>query len=250
MRTIGVIPSRWGSTRFPGKSLAPVAGKPLVQRVLEQARQAEVLDDVLVATDDERIAAVVREAGGKAVMTHPDHPSGTDRIAEAIRDEEADIVINIQGDEPLIEPALINGLGRALAEERHWDMATAATRITDEADVGNPAVVKVVWDTLYRALYFSRAPIPYVRDGTLSGAVAQGLFWRHIGIYAYRRDFLNRMVLEPPCAMEWAEKLEQLRALDLGANIKVLTTDAPGPGVDTPEDVARVEAIIHSTSTR
>jgi len=246
MRIIGVIPSRWASTRFPGKSLALIAGKPLVQWVLERAQQAEILDDVIVATDDERIASAVTDMGGKVAMTHPDHPSGTDRIAEAVKEEEADIIINIQGDEPLIDPELINQLGRDMGDDKRWDMATAVTGIKEVADVTNPAVVKVVWDTLHRALYFSRSPIPYIRDGSIEEAVAQGLFWRHIGIYAYRRDFLNRMIMEPPCAMEWAEKLEQLRALDLGANIKVLVTDAPGPGVDTPEDVAKVEAILDS----
>ncbi|MDD2236751.1 MAG: 3-deoxy-manno-octulosonate cytidylyltransferase [Kiritimatiellae bacterium] len=242
-RIIGVIPARWGSTRFPGKSLALIAGKPLIQRVCERCRQADRLSEVLVATDDERIADAARAIGVRSVMTRSDHPSGTDRIAEAVQGLDADVVINIQGDEPLISPALINRLGDVF-DVSAWDMATAASPITAAQEVLSPAVVKVVTDQMGGALYFSRAPIPYGRDDSLTDPVPRGRYWRHIGIYAYRRSFLERLVLEPPCALEYTEKLEQLRALYLGARIRVEQVDEPGLGVDEPGDVARVEKAI------
>lgn len=243
-RVVGVIPARWGSTRFPGKSLAPIAGRPLIQRVWERARQAAALDAVLVATDDGRIAEAVARFGGTAVMTRPDHPSGTDRIAEAIRGRPADLVLNIQGDEPFIDPGLINRLAHALADAPRWDMGTAAAPLTRREDVLNPSVVKVVCDRERAALYFSRAPIPYVRDAAPGAEPEPGLCWRHIGLYGYRRAFLETLVTAPPCALEQAEKLEQLRALHLGGKILVLLTTEPGLGVDTPEDVRRAEAFL------
>jgi len=236
---IGVIPARWGSTRFPGKILFPILGKPLLQWVVERARQARALDRLLVATDDVRIRAAAQAFGAEVVMTSPDHPSGTDRIAEAVRGCAADVVINIQGDEPLIDPALIDELGRTLAADRAWDMATAAAPIREARDLAASSVVKVVRARDGAALYFSRATIPFVRDD--AGGVAAGLHWRHIGIYAYRRTFLERLVQEPPCVLEQTEKLEQLRALWLGCRMKVLDTNDVGLGVDTPEDVARAE---------
>ncbi len=239
-RVVGVIPARYGSTRLPGKSLIPLCGKPLVIWVLERARQAAGLDDVCVATDDERIRAVVEAHGGRVAMTRADHPSGTDRIAEALADDAAEVVINIQGDEPLIDPALITGLARRLTSEPEWAMATAAAPIDDPSDLANPAVVKVVCDRRGRALYFSRATIPFVRDAAPAGL----RHFRHIGVYGYRRDFLRRMVAEPPCLLERTEKLEQLRALDLGAAILVLETAWAGIGVDTPDDVPRAEAAL------
>ena len=239
---VGVIPARWASTRLPGKALVPLCGKPLVVWVVERARQARGLERVLVATDDARIADAVREAGVEAVMTRPDHPSGTDRIAEAVAGSAAGIVVNIQGDEPLIDPGLIDRLVDAMRSDAGWDMATAATPIEREEEVRNPAVVKVVCAQDGRALYFSRAPIPYIRDpGTrLEGPV----YRRHLGLYAYRREFLERMVREPPSMLERAEALEQLRALQMGARMIVLETRDRGMGVDTPEDVPYVEALI------
>ena len=236
---IGVIPARWGSTRFPGKILFPILGKPLLQWAVERARQARALDRLLVATDDARIRTAAQAFGAEVVMTSPDHPSGTDRIAEAVRGCAADVVINIQGDEPLIDPALIDELGRTLAADHAWDMATAAAPIREARDLAAPSVVKVVRARDGAALYFSRATIPFVRD--TAGGVAAGLHWRHIGIYAYRRAFLERLVQEPPCVLEQTEKLEQLRALWLGCRMKVLETNDVGLGVDTPEDVARAE---------
>lgn len=240
MKTIGVIPARWGSTRLPGKSLVEICGKPLIQWVVEAVRKADLLDDLLVATDDERIVRAVEKLGEKALMTSSDHPSGTDRIAEAVKGIEADIVINVQGDEPLIEPELINRLASLMIDDDRWDMATAAVPIEDATELENRSVVKVVWASDGRALYFSRSVIPFVRD-TLD---EENLHWRHLGIYAYRRDFLERLVSEPPCLLERAEKLEQLRALNVGARMAVVQTDSAGMGVDTPEDIKVVEMVL------
>jgi 3-deoxy-manno-octulosonate cytidylyltransferase (CMP-KDO synthetase) len=236
-----VIPARWASTRFPGKILAPLCGKPMVQWVLERALQATELESVVVATDDTRIRDAVVAAGGDAVMTRNDHPSGTDRVAEALTGTGAAIVVNIQGDEPLVDPALIDQLVRALRVGDEWAMATAAAPITDHALLDSPDVVKVVTDRAGGALYFSRHGIPYVREKG-AGAGGQGpLHWRHIGIYAYRSACLEALVRTPPCATEAAEKLEQLRALDLGFRIKVLRTEDVSIGVDTPGDLAAAE---------
>ncbi len=242
MQVIGVIPARWASTRLPGKSLVSLCGKPMIQRVVERARSATSLSAVIVATDDERIAAVVRGFGGEAVMTRTDHPSGTDRIAEAIGSRAADLVVNIQGDEPLLDPALIDRLVEQMRTEADWDMGTAAAPITDEADRLSPSVVKVVWGARHQALYFSRSVIPFIRDASDAGMA--GLYWRHLGLYAYRAGFLRKLVAAPPCALELAEKLEQLRALHLGARMVVIETAETGIGVDTPADVARVEKMI------
>lgn len=241
-RVIGVIPSRWGSTRFPGKSLHPLCGKPLVQWVVEAAMRAERLDAVLVATDDERIAEAVRSFGGTAVMTRADHPSGTDRVAEAAKPEDDDIVINIQGDEPMIRPELIDALAARMQEDPTWAMATAVTPITNRRDLEARTVVKVVLDRNDAALYFSRLPIPCRRDGEAD--LASGLYLRHLGIYAYRGAFLKRLVREPPCALEQTEKLEQLRALYIGGRIAVIRTEEPGVGIDTPEDAVAVEEMM------
>ena len=243
---IGVIPSRWGSTRFPGKSLADICGKPLVQWVWERAKQAKILTDLVIATDDQRIVKVVEAFGGKAVMTKAGHPSGTDRIAEAIQNTDTDVVINIQGDEPLIDPELIDTLGRTLMQDVSWDMATAATLIRNEQDVTDPSVVKVVFDEHHRALYFSRSTIPYMRDHDIAEGEQVRLYWRHIGIYAYQRSFLERLVQEPPCLLEQAEKLEQLRALHLGCRLNVVEVDDVGIGVDEPGDIAKVEALLNA----
>jgi len=242
MQVIGVIPARWASTRLPGKSLVSLCGKPMIQRVVERARSARSLSAVIVATDDARIAEVVRGFGGEAVLTRADHPSGTDRIAEAIGDRAADLVVNIQGDEPLLDPALIDRLVEQMCADGDWDMGTAATPIADAADRLSPSVVTVVWGARHQALYFSRSVIPFIRDAADAGM--GGLYWRHLGLYAYRADFLRRLVDEPPCALEQAEKLEQLRALYLGARMVVIETEETGIGVDTPADVERVEQLI------
>jgi 3-deoxy-manno-octulosonate cytidylyltransferase (CMP-KDO synthetase) len=243
-RVVGVIPARWGSTRFPGKSLAMVGGKPLLAWVVERTKQARRLAEILVATDDERIAAAARALDVRVAMTRADHPSGTDRIAEAIRELDAPHVINIQGDEPLIDPALIDRIAATLADDSRWDMATAAAPIRSAKELHNPDVVKVVRDAAGRALYFSRAVIPFVRGAAPDFAPVPGQHWRHIGIYGYQRAFLERLVREPPGALENLEKLEQLRALAIGCRMAVLETDHVGIGVDSPADVPQAEALL------
>lgn len=243
MRVIGVIPSRWGSTRFPGKSLHPICGKPLVQWVVESVKRARALDRVVVATDDERIAAAVR-GFAEVAMTRPDHPSGTDRVAEAAKAADDDIVINIQGDEPLIDPALIDALAARMRADAGWAMATAACPIRTTRDLEARTVVKVVLAQDGGALYFSRLPIPCRRDGEPD--LASGLYLRHLGIYAYRGAFLKRLVAEPPCELEKTESLEQLRAMYLGGRIAVIRTEDQGVGVDTPADVPAVEDILRA----
>lgn len=243
-KIVGVIPSRWGSTRFPGKSLAMISGKPMIQWVVERVKQAKRLDAVIVATDDERIADCVRALAipdVRVAMTRADHPTGTDRIAEAVQGLDADAVINVQGDEPLIDPALIDELAEVIASHE-WDMATAATPIIDETQITDPSVVKALFNRHGQALYFSRATIPHIREP--EGISTDGVYWRHIGIYAYRRDYLLKLVAEPPCALENLEKLEQLRALDMGCRMKIIKTNDFGIGVDTPEDVAKAEALL------
>jgi 3-deoxy-manno-octulosonate cytidylyltransferase (CMP-KDO synthetase) len=243
MRAVGVIPARYASTRLPGKSLVEIAGKPLIRRVVERTRQAARLDAVLVATDDARIAAEAEAAGARGVMTRADHPSGTDRVAEAIAEDPAEIVVNIQGDEPFVDPGLIDRLVDLLAGDAAWEMGTAACPIRDAGELESRTVVKVVWAADGRALYFSRLPIPCVRDGRPAPGI-RPLHWRHIGLYGYRRAFLARLTAAPPCALEQAEKLEQLRALHLGARIRVLETERAGIGIDTPADVAYAEQLI------
>ena len=249
MKIAGVIPSRWGSTRFPGKSLASIAGKPMIQWVVERVKQAKELDVVIVATDDDRISECVRSLNipdVQVAMTRPDHPTGTDRIAEAVEHLDLDAVINVQGDEPLIDPALIDELAGVISSNE-WDMATAATPVEEEHQITEPSVVKVVFNRHGQALYFSRSTIPHIREP--EGLPDPGIYWRHIGIYAYRRDYLLKLVAEPPCEMEQLEKLEQLRALDMGCRMKVIKTRDFGIGVDTPEDIAKAEQLLNQQET-
>jgi len=244
MRVIGVIPSRWGSTRLPGKSLLPICGKPLVQHVVERARRCTELDDVFVATDDKRILEAVEGFGGNVVMTRQDHPSGTDRIAEAIAGMDVDLVVNIQGDEPLLDPLLVDTLVARMRSEA-WDMGTAASPLLDAEALHDHSVVKAVFGAGQQALFFSRSVIPYSRDGDMT-MVMEGrpVYWRHIGLYAYRRAFLMRLVAERPCLSERAEKLEQLRALHIGCRMLVVEAGESFVGVDTPGDLARVRRIL------
>lgn len=238
-----MIPSRWGSTRFPGKSLAIIAGKPMIQWVVERVRQAATLEAVIVATDDRRIGDCVdalKLPGVQVAMTRSDHPTGTDRIAEAVESMDIDAVINVQGDEPLIDPVLIDKLAGVITSGE-WDMATAATPLEDPQWVDNPSVVKALFNRHGQALYFSRAAIPYIREG---GSPPAGAYWRHIGIYAYRRECLLKLVAEPPCQIENLEKLEQLRALDMGFRMNVVQTKDFGIGVDVPEDIVRAEQLL------
>ena len=247
MKIYGIIPSRFGSSRFPGKPLAMLAGKPLVAWVVEAVKKAKSLDEVMVATDDERIVKAVEEYGGVAVMTPSELPSGTDRIACALKNRlghdfgDDDILVNIQGDEPLIDPALIDSLV-AKMRSGAYEMATAVTPIKSLKDYEAKTVVKVVLAKDDSALYFSRAPIPCDRDH--SPDLATSLYVRHLGIYAYRGGFLKRYIVEPQCELEKTEKLEQLRALYMGARIAVVRTDDEGVGVDTPEDAERVAKLL------
>ena len=243
MKTYGIIPSRFGSSRFPGKPLAMLAGKPLVAWVVEAVKKASTLDEVLVATDDQRIVDAVEQYGGKAVMTPSELPSGTDRIACAAGDfADDDILVNIQGDEPLIDPKLIDELAGKLKDNASFSMATAVTPVKTVEDYNAKTVVKVVLDKDDAALYFSRAPIPCDRDHAPD--LSSGLYVRHLGIYAYRGSFLKKYIKEPQCELEKTEKLEQLRALYMGARIAVVRTADEGVGVDTPEDAARVEKLL------
>jgi len=244
MRIAGVIPARWGSTRFPGKSLAILAGKSVIQRVYERVSAAQRLDMVVVATDDERIRKAVELFGGKFVMTRGDHPSGTDRVAEAVSGMDADIVINIQGDEPFIEPAVIDELASAMVTEPEWDMGTAAVPIDSQEELLDPSVVKVVWGQDHRAIYFSRSVIPFDRDREYD--LKKSVYWRHVGIYAYRTAFLQKIVATPQCLAERVEKLEQLRALHIGARMKIIETVHVGVGIDTPADLEKAETLMKS----
>ncbi len=243
---IGILPARWGSTRFPGKPLHLIAGKPLIQHVWERCQECSNLAEIIVATDDQRIFDAVIAFGGKAVMTSPDHPTGTDRIAEAARAiPAATHIVNIQGDEPLIDPELIDELAATMAADPSLDMATAANPL-DPADpaVADLNVVKVVSALSGKALYFSRSPLPFFRNAV------EGLpVFRHKGIYAYSRTFLEKFVTWPPSPLEKAESLEQLRALENGASIKVLVTTDTSPGVDTPEQADEIEKILKRNST-
>ncbi len=238
MNILCVIPARYASTRLPGKPLKDVAGKPMICRVYDRAAQAKTLSGVVVATDDERILRAVEDHGGRAMMTRKDHPTGTDRLAEvAAAYPDVDLIINVQGDEPLIEPSLIDELGRAFSEDPELRMATVMTPMEDEAEQRNPNNVKVVTDRKGYALYFSRSLMPYPRNP------AGTPVYKHIGIYAYRRDFLLAYAKMEPTPLERAESLEQLRALENGYRIRCIATEARFVGVDTPEDLKKVNEI-------
>lgn len=243
MKIIGIIPARYASTRFPGKPLHPIAGKPLIQRVVEQCQKAKTLAEIIVATDDDRIAEVARQFC-RVEMTRADHPSGSDRIAEVAGRIPCDAVVNIQGDEPLIDPHVIDAVAHALNKA---EMSTAATPIKNLAEYDNPNVVKVVVSAAGRALYFSRRTIPYLREAAsrpVHEQLAAFPFLKHLGIYGFRREALLRLVKFPVSPLENAEKLEQLRALDNGIGIAVVKVDYDSVGVDLPEDVAKVEKIL------
>jgi 3-deoxy-manno-octulosonate cytidylyltransferase (CMP-KDO synthetase) len=264
MKIVGIIPARFASTRFPGKPLALIAGKPLIQRVVEQCQKAKSLAEVIVATDDTRIWELAQKFS-RVEMTRPEHPSGSDRIAEVAERCDCDAVVNIQGDEPMIEPSVIDAVAGALEQN---EMSTAATRIKNPAELDNPNVVKVVVNAAGRALYFSRRTIPYLRgaaspvkysslppsasknqifhgaSGSTSEQLAAFAFLKHLGIYGYRRETLLRLVKFPVSPLEAAEKLEQLRALENGIPIAVVKVDYDSVGVDAPGDVEWVERFL------
>ncbi|MDG2212438.1 MAG: 3-deoxy-manno-octulosonate cytidylyltransferase [Verrucomicrobiota bacterium] len=243
MKIIGIIPARYASTRFPGKPLHPLAGKPLIQYVVERCHGASTLSEVIVATDDERIAEVAREFC-RVEMTSADHPSGTDRIAEVASRLDCDAVVNVQGDEPLIAPEVINAVAEALSQS---EMTTAASLVNNISDYSDPNVVKVVVSVEGRALYFSRRTVPYVRDFAEESPEKQleaFPFLKHLGIYGYQCQTLQRLVGYAPSPLEQAEKLEQLRALENGIEIRVCQVEYEAIGVDVPKDVQRVEALL------
>ena len=231
-----IIPARYASTRFPGKPLASLWGKPIIQHVYERASHARHCSRVIIATDDERIAATARAFGAEVAMTRADHPSGTDRVAEVAANLEAELIVNVQGDEPLVDPAAIDAAVAPLTADPTIPMGTLAAPVEEITDLANPNVVKVVVDQAGFALYFSRLPIPFVRDG--QAGVTR---YRHLGLYVYRRDFLLGLAKLTPTPLEQAEMLEQLRVLEHGHRIKVVIVGKASPGVDTPEDLARLE---------
>ena len=255
---IAIIPARLGSSRLPGKPLLDIAGRPMIVRVVERALAARSVGRAVVATDDAGILETVRRFGYEAVMTRADHASGTDRLAEAAATQAGgyDVVVNVQGDEPLISPRTIDLAVAALAADPDAQVATTSEAISDAAAALSPDVVKVVTDARGRALYFSRAPVPYPRDaarrhGSLAAALGAepellSLFAKHTGLYVYRRDFLLRYAGWPQSELERAESLEQLRALERGAVITVVRTDEPSIGVDTEEDLERVRGIFEA----
>lgn len=238
MKVLGVIPARYHSTRLPGKPLLMIGTKPMIQWVYERACTARLVDEVWVATDDDRIAQAVRDFGGQVELTSLDHPTGTDRLAEVARRHPAEIIINIQGDEPLIQGDVIDAMVRPLADDPGLAMSTAKVLLTDPAQITEPSVVKVVTDERGDALYFSRAPIPFPRSAT------QAVYWKHIGLYGYRREFLLKYIELSQTGLERAESLEQLRALGHGYRIKVIEVAADTVGVDTLEDLERVRRLL------
>jgi 3-deoxy-manno-octulosonate cytidylyltransferase (CMP-KDO synthetase) len=236
-RIVGIIPARWGSTRFPGKPLHAIAGKPLLRHVWEQCQRAKALDSVIIATDDMRIAEAGFAWGAEVTLTNSHHASGTDRIAEvAAKMRGVSHIINIQGDEPLVDPKVINQLAKKMQRDSKIEMITAVHPFENPADAQSPHQVKAVLDRQNHALYFSRCPIPFARE-----TASPAKYFRHQGIYGYRRELLLRFVRWKPSPLEKAEALEQLRALENGVNIHVVVTERGSPGVDTPDDARAVE---------
>ncbi len=241
---LGVIPARYGSTRLPGKALARINGKPMIQHVWEGATKAERLDRLLVATDDQRIVDAVKSFGGEAVMTAPELPSGTDRVWAAAKTTSADVILNIQGDEPLLEAALVDQLVKAMVEESNAGMATPRCAMRTPAGYTQRNVVKVVSDQQGWALYFSRSPIPACKTEDQVPSV----WYKHLGFYAYRRAVLEQFVQWAPSSLEITEGLEQLRALERGVRIKVIDSPQDTVAVDTAEDLQRVDRIMKGTA--
>ncbi len=240
-RILGVIPARFASSRFPGKALASLAGKSILQHVFERAAASRYLTRLIVATDDDRIAGEARRFGAEVRLTRSDHRSGTDRVAEVASCESAELVVNIQGDEPLIDPAAIDAAALALLDDEDAPMGTLKKRIQDASEVKNPNVVKVVTDLRGNAVYFSRSPIPYRRGEETTD------HFKHVGLYVYRRDFLLGYSDLPVGPLEQAEKLEQLRAVENGYPIRVVETEYESLGVDTPEDLEKVSRLFEAS---
>ncbi len=248
MEAVAIIPARWAATRFPGKVLAELAGRPLIQHVYERVKRAHRIADVVVAADDERIVRRVKQFGGRAVLTSPAHQSGTDRVAEAARDCAFPLVVNVQADEPLVRPEMLDALVESLAYGKDVPLASLMRRITDPAELLNPNVVKVVVDRNNSALYFSRSPVPNLSrwqeagsDGTSAAGSRELPVFKHLGIYGFQRDFLFTFTRLAPGKLEQVERLEQLRALENGYRIKMIETVFDTCGVDTPADLAEAE---------
>jgi len=238
---LAVIPARHASSRFPGKPLAPIAGKPMIQRVVERVRQARLVSRVVVATDDPRIESAVSAFGGEAILTRRDHATGTDRVAEVAVHLSAEIYVNVQGDEPLIDPGTIDALISAMLEDESVQIAGPCTAIVHANDIMDPNITKVVRDFEGNALYFSRAPIPWIRDRDESVAARH---WKHIGLYSFRRDALLDFPTLPPGELERLEQLEQLRWLENGYRIRIIETEYDAISVDVPSDVERIEKLL------
>jgi 3-deoxy-manno-octulosonate cytidylyltransferase (CMP-KDO synthetase) len=242
-RILGVIPARYASSRFPGKALATLGSKTMLEHVWDRVNMARYLTDAIIATDDQGIYDAARRFGADVRMTRSDHLSGTDRVAEIASAENADLIVNIQGDEPLIDPEAIDAAIVPLTHEPAIQMATLKKKIEDPREVGDPNVVKVVTDRFQNAIYFSRSTVPHVRGG------GNAIYYKHIGLYVYRRDFLLRYSDLPIGPLEEAERLEQLRALENGFKIRVVETGYESLGVDTPEDLARVAQLFETLSS-
>jgi len=243
---LAVIPARHGSSRFPGKPLTPIAGRPMIQHVVERVRQAQLLSGVIVATDEASIKSAVEAFGGEAILTRADHRTGTDRVAEVAVHRTAEIYLNVQGDEPLIDPGTIDALVTALLEDDSVQIAGPCAAITQANDIMDPNITKVVRDFDGNALYFSRAPIPWVRDRDESVAARH---WKHIGLYAFRRDALLDFPTLPPGDLERLEQLEQLRWLENGYRIRIIETEYDAISVDVPADVERVEKLLRENAS-
>jgi 3-deoxy-manno-octulosonate cytidylyltransferase (CMP-KDO synthetase) len=240
---LAVVPARFASTRFPGKIIAPLAGKPLVLHAYERAKQATLVDEVIIATDHEKVLEALAPFDAKVIMTRDDHPTGTDRIAEVAAQYNTEIIVNVQGDEALIDPHTIDEAIRPLLNQPDVAMSTARHRISDWDDINDPTVVKVVCNQAGHALYFSRSPIPYIREEA-DRVHASTTYWQHIGLYVYRRDFLLNYAKLPQTPLEKLEKLEQLRVLENGYTIAVVDTEYRAIGVDVPADLERVRLIL------
>jgi 3-deoxy-manno-octulosonate cytidylyltransferase (CMP-KDO synthetase) len=248
-KILGVIPARFSSSRFPGKVLSLISSKTMLQHVYERASQARYLTSTIIATDDATVYKVARSFGARVMMTRPDHLSGTDRVAEVASADTAEIIVNIQGDEPLIDPAAIDTAILPLVHEPDVQMATLRKRIEIAREVTDPNVVKVVTDAAGDAIYFSRCPIPYLRqDLSPDGGSTGAPYFKHVGIYVYRRNFLLGYSSLPVGPLERAERLEQLRALENGFRIRVVETEYESLGVDTPEDLDRVSRLVEALS--
>jgi 3-deoxy-manno-octulosonate cytidylyltransferase (CMP-KDO synthetase) len=246
MKITAVIPARFASTRFPGKALAEIGGKPMIQHVYERTSQAKLVSRTIVATDDPRIADAVRQIGGEVIMTSASHETGTDRLAEVALGLDSDVIVNVQGDEPLICPDMIDQAIQPFLEDAGLQMGTLKTRIKCLHDFLSPNVVKVVTDNQGYALYFSRSPLPFFRDKWKdlkdeSFCCGKLLCYKHVGLYVYRRDFLLKFASMPPTFLEISEKLEQLRAVENGVRIRVIATEFESIGVDTPDDLVKAQ---------